>query len=222
MRKTAILLMTIMMMVGLMGCSPENGTGLTGRSDVSEEPQVSVSPENTDTAQDEPSPNPTYEPTPAAGGEIGEPYTEVIQLEGMDETVNYKLVKGRFGYLMPMDIDRFEFQEGEEADYFRSIANENVFMTVLYINDTTAEAEARARMDVPRNATAAMEDVTIGAYEGKGVHIAYGSEPDSKIVDFYLIEHEGGVYEISHIYFLQAAEGFGARMYFMTQDFKIE
>ncbi len=208
------------MLAGLYGCTPENETGITDRPDTGEESQADVSPDNSE--KEEPSPTLTCEFTPTAGSEIGEPYTDVIQLEGMDETVNYKLVKGRFGYSMPMDFDRFEFEEGEQADYLRSTANENIFMTVLYISDTTAEAEAGARMDVPEGAAAGIEDVTVGAYEAKRVHIVYGNEPDSKIADFYLIEHEGGVYEINHIYFLQAAEGFGARMYYMTQDFKIE
>lgn len=215
MKKYAIILLVLLLLVGAYGCAAQNEPEESAPVTETQEPadNNSENSENTGTEVNE-----TASVTESVSTE---PYTEVIQIEGMDETVNYKLTVGRYGYLMPMDIDRFEFDEGEEADYFRSTANDKVFMTVTYINDTTADKEAQTRMDVPEEAEAVKENVSIGEYEAVKVHVKYGSEPDSRIVDFYLVEHDGGVYEISHEYFLQAAEGFGARMHYMTQGFEI-
>ncbi len=118
-----------------------------------------------------------------------------------------------------MDVDRFTFEAGETADRFFSMTNEHIYMTIAYEADTTA-AEI-AQMEIPAGVTAETGTALLGSYEATVVHLRYGDEPDSPITDLYFIEHGGGVYKISHVYFLEAAEGFGARMLYMTQGFEI-
>ncbi len=75
-------------------------------------------------------------------------YQAVIRIEGMDEIVNYRLIEGRYDYTMPMDVERFRFRAGEEADFFHALANDKVFMTVTFIEDTDITTETVIRKNV--------------------------------------------------------------------------
>ncbi len=164
-------------------------------------------------------PTTTVEPTPTTV--VHPVYQDTIEIEGMEETVNYRLTEGRYDYAMPMDIDRFLFREGEEADFFRSIANDLVFLTVTYIEDTDNQTETAIRTNVAEGITATASTGKLGEHDAAIVHVTYGDQPDSKVMDFFLIEDDGGVYEINLVYTIATAEGFGARMSAMAEGFVI-
>lgn len=158
-------------------------------------------------------------------GTMGEVYTDTITIEGMAETVSYARVSGTFNYTMPMDVDRFEFVPTEEKDYFVCALNEHVWMAVEHF-ETAAPEEARKKLpEWPEEAIVSENDITLteNRYETKHVHVVYGTSPDSPVLDYYIVrDASGGCYLITHCYFLEGAEGWGARMTYMTEGFRIE
>ncbi len=46
-------------------------------------------------------------------------------------------------------------------------------------------------------------------------------QPDSKAMDFYPIENDGGVFEINLINTIETAEGFGARKFAMAEGLSV-
>jgi len=213
MKKLSILIFVLALFVAISGCSVKNN--------ISESPTPPVNSSPADTADQFPSEVPD-ETQLVDENENNEIYTKVIQLEGTDETVKYMLIKGSYDYTMPLDVDRFEFKKVDNADYYQSTANENVYIAVSYIKNTTIAEETQS-LSVDTNIVSSDEKATkVGDYDATNLHVVYGSNPDSKVINHYLIEDDGGVYIISCVYFLEAAEGFGARMFYMTQDFKIE
>ena len=213
MQKLSIILVALSLIFIVTGCSPKDDV------DASAPPPTSSSPTDTDYPTETPPTSP--DGTQPKASEDNDVYTKVIQIEGMDENVNYQRITGSYGYTLPIDIDHFEFKPGEDADNYPSLANDKVYMTVSYLENTTA-ADAAASLTADNDMVSADESATtVGEYDATNIHAVYGSAPDSKIIDYYLIESNGGVYIISSVYFLEAAEGFGARMYDMTQDFKI-
>jgi hypothetical protein len=188
----------------------------------------------TPTAQETPdvSPSPTQSPSqdvgtpePAEEGPLGPVYTDTVTIEGMPETVSYALVKGSYGYTMPVDVDRFEFISAEGKDYFICALNEHVWLSVEYAEAETPEAVLARLPDWPEEAVVSENDITIteNEYPAKHVHAVYGTSYDSTVMDVYIIDDgAGGSYIITHCYFLEGAEGWGARLYYMTEDFVIE
>ncbi len=214
MQKLSIIIVVLSLIFVVTGCSPKDDV------DGSAAPSTSSSPTQPENPTETPSASPD-DTQPEPSSENNDVYTKVIQIEGMDENVNYQRINGSYGYTIPIDIDRFEFKPGEDTDNYPSLANDKVYMAVSYLEDATA-ADAAASLTADNDITSADESaITVGEYDATNIHAVYGGSPDSKIIDYYLIESNGGVYIISNVYFLEAAEGFGARMYDMTQDFKI-
>ncbi len=170
--------------------------------------------------------NTTQEETPAVTEPTDESvnnevYTKVIQLEGIEETVSYMLINGSFGYTMPLDVDRFDFRAGENADLFISSADLSVYIAVSFAENTSVDEQLQVLLGDEGIVSSDENAAKLGDYDATNLYTEYGSDPSSKVVDHYLIEDSGGVYVISCVYFQEAAEGLGARMYYMAQDFEI-
>jgi hypothetical protein len=220
MKRTSVLLAVLLLLTLVSGCEAKNGMAN------SPAPSAGISPAATGPASEEKpadeSPAESPGGTQTTGAEASpEVYTKIIQLEGADEEVRYRLMQGSFGYTMPMDVDRFQFEEGRGADYCRSTANENVYIEISRREGGTAADAARAFKADAAIVRSEESTTKIGAYDALKIHAVYGNEPKSKVVDHYLIEDSAGVYVLSSVYFLEAAEGFGARMLYMIQDFQI-
>lgn len=58
--------------------------------------------------------------------------------------------------------------------------------------------------------------------EAISLHARSGLKPDSTVVQYYLVDdNSGGTFVIKEQYFLEAAEGHGARFYHMLKEFKV-
>jgi len=204
-----------------------------GKAPEPEETSPPPSPAATQTPGEAPgetaSPSPEESPggTPDAEdeGALGAVYTETITIEGMPETVSYALVEGSFGYTMPIDVDRFEFIAAEGKDYYICALNEHVWMSVEHAETATVEEMREKLPEWPEGAVVSENDVTIteNKYPARHVHVLYGTSYDSTVLDYYIVgDGAGGCFVITHCYFLEGAEGWGARLYYMTQDFAIE
>jgi hypothetical protein len=182
----------------------------SGKPGETESPSPSASPETPDEEDESP---------------VGAVYTDTITIEGMPETVSYARVKGSFGYAIPIDVDRFEFIPAEGKDYFICALNEHVWMSIEHATPATVEEMREKLPEWPEEAVVSENDVTIteNKYPARHVHVLYGTSYDSTVMDYYIVEDgAGGCYVITHCYFLEGAEGWGARLYYMTEDFVIE
>ncbi len=220
MKRLSVLLSVLVWLMVVSGCSSGKDTANGSVPSVGNSP-AATAPAGPENPTDAP-PSKTPDETQTTGADANhEVYTKIIQVEGNDETVRYRRIKGSFGYTMPMDVDRFEFEEGEDADTFKSTANENVYIEISYGKNITAADVARALKGDTAVVRSDESAVKLGNYDALKIHAVYGSEPKSKVADYYLIEEGGGVYAISCVYTAESAEGFGARMFYMTQDFQI-
>jgi len=220
MRRTIALLAALVLVLGaLAGCKPKDDASLLPAPSGEATMQISDNPKEPVT---KPGTGGT-EPRPLESGAPDAGVPAVIQIEGTEETVYYTSVTGSDGYVITMDVQRFAFEAGAEADVFRCLENENVSMSIAYFSDTTAAKLEEALLSIPGNAQEKFEAVKIadGKYEATKLHVAAGSQPESIITDDIIVAHDGGCYLITQVYFLEAAEGWGTRMYYMTEGFEI-
>lgn len=220
-----VLLLSLLIVLFFTGCSadkagdnkPETNTGY--ETDV---PEKNTEPMATNDVTAQPEISNTPAPTEAIREPDVSPVPTVIRIEGMEETVYYTTVTGSFGYKMTMDVDRFEFIPGDEYDTFRSIINDAVYMTVSYKKNTSAADVLDSLLEIPEgNQETVKQNFAGGKYQAASVHVANGTRPDSLITEHYIVESKEGIYVISSYFVLEAAEGWGARMHYMTEGFEI-
>ena len=72
-----------------------------------------------------------------------------------------------------------------------------------------------SKVDAAREVTEPVEGIYIHAIDG-------GTQWDDEVVNYYLVDNtQGGTFIIKQKYFLEAAEGHGARFYHMLEEFVI-
>lgn len=159
------------------------------------------------------------------------PEKEIIQsIEGQDEPTDVHLNEGtNSDYVIYVDETRYKMIKGEEADIITTIEAlperyPEVSMEIKQVTDTKPEdlvkkVEAELKADFPD--LRAVETVT-EPIEGYWLHGTTGSEWNSKVVTAYVISNgKDGSYVITENYFLEAAEGHGARFHHMLKSFEI-
>lgn len=159
------------------------------------------------------------------------PEKEVIQsIEGMDEETEVHLNEGTNSeYVIYVDETRYKLINGEESDMITTSnpLPENypeVTMEIKQVADEKPEAlvekfEAELKKDFPD--LREVEEVT-EPVQGYKLHGAAGNQADSVIVNAYVISNgKEGSFVITQYYFLEAAEGHGARFHHMLESFEI-
>lgn len=159
------------------------------------------------------------------------PEKEVIQsIEGEDEETEVQLNKGKDSeYVIYVDETRYKMTHGEESDIITPVypVPENypeVKMEIRQVPDEKPEElvvkfGAELKKDFPglRDVVEVTEPV-----KGYELHGAAGNEANSKIVHAYVISNgKDGSFVITQYYFLEAAEGHGARFHHMLKTFEI-
>lgn len=159
------------------------------------------------------------------------PEKQIIQnIEGMDEETEVQLNEGNDSeYIIYVDETRYKLTNGENSDVITTInpLPENypeVTMEIRQVADekpdvlvNTIEAELKKDFLELREVEEVTEPVT-----GFNLHGATGNEADSKIVNAYVISNgQEGSFVITQYYFLEAAEGHGARFHRMLETFEI-
>jgi hypothetical protein len=151
------------------------------------------------------------------------------EIEGDKEVIDSRLQQSEMGYVIYYDQDRYKVVEGEEAD--RIVMKETyegipeVYMEISQNTEKTPEelaaileAELKAdfsKVNPAENVTDPVEGIYIHAIDG-------GTNWDDEIVNYYLVDNtQGGTFIIKQKYFLEAAEGHGARFYNMLKEFVI-
>lgn len=167
--------------------------------------------------------------------ELFAPEKEVIQsIEGQEEETNVQLNEGKDAdYVIYIDEERYKMihGEGDEADVITTKEPlperyPEVTMTIEQVPDTAPdtlvdEIEKQLKAEFPD--LRAVEQVTepVEGYQLHGIANG-GMQWDDPVVHAYVISNgQTGSFVITERYFLEAAEGHGARFYAMLQEFHI-
>ncbi|MBP2076354.1 hypothetical protein [Oceanobacillus polygoni] len=166
---------------------------------------------------------------------------EEIELEGQKEETNVQLeTNEELRYIIYVDEERYKMVEGEESDRIELIEPledryPDVYMEITRIEDTTteevvaaikAEIERDEKMELRREERVT-EPIEAEMVQGMGLEYTNdagktGHQWDTPIHRYYVTdEDEGQVFVIKQVYFLEAAEGHGARFHYMLESFKV-
>lgn len=163
--------------------------------------------------------------------EIFSPEKVVKQsIEGMDEEIQMNLNEGnRSEYVMYIDEERYKLIHGEKSDVITPLhpVPENypeVTMEIKQVpNEKPEELVVKFGDELKKDFPELQDAIEVTApVKGYELHGAAGNEANSKIVHAYVISNgKGGSFVITQHYFLEAAEGHGARFHHMLKTFKI-
>lgn len=154
--------------------------------------------------------------------------TLTIELEGMKEEINGVRHTGD-GYEIVYDSDRLKYSKKDGIDCFiKDNADPaiypNVYLCINHLKDKNASDYVKKLSDtLSANGfkTEIKMDASIGNYKGTILTAKAGSEWNSIIRNYYIIEKGTSMYTIETQYFVDAAEGFGVRIQAMLNTFKI-
>lgn len=159
------------------------------------------------------------------------PEKEIIQsIEGNNEETNVNLQEGKdSNYIIYIDEDRYKLVPGETSDIITTKEPlekryPEVSMEIKQYTDITPqEMVMTLETDLASEYTKVTETESVSdPVEGFKLHGISGSEWNSPVTNVYVVNNlKGGSFVITEKYFLEAAEGHGARFYAMLQEFKI-
>ncbi|TQR17799.1 hypothetical protein [Psychrobacillus soli] len=160
------------------------------------------------------------------------PEKEMIQsIEGTEEPTDVVLQEGKDAeYIIYMDEERYKLIKGENADIITTKEPleeryPEVSMKIEQFKELTPEeiiATKETELASEYSKVTTTEVVT-DPVEGYKLHaIDGGTQWDSPVTNVYVVDNKnGGSFVITEKYFLEAAEGHGARFYAMLQEFEI-
>ena len=159
------------------------------------------------------------------------PAKEITQsIEGQDEQTDVHLNEGtNSDYVIYLDETRYKMMNGKDSDIITTIEPlpaqyPEVTMEIKQVvdekpEDLVTKIETELKKYFPE--LRAVETVT-EPVEGFWLHGAAGNDATSKIVTAYVISNgKEGSFVITENYFLEAAEGHGARFHHMLESFEI-
>lgn len=151
-------------------------------------------------------------------------------IEGMDEETEVVLQEGKDSeYVIYIDEERYKLIQGETSDIITTKEPleekyPEVSMEIKQITDKSPEdmvSTLEKELEAEYTNVTETERVT-EPIEGFKLHGISGSEWDSPVTNVYIVDNKnGGSFVIREKYFLEAAEGHGARFYAMLQQFEI-
>jgi len=155
---------------------------------------------------------------------------KILNIEGQDEKINVTLNEGKDAeYAISIDESRYKMIHNKDADLITPIEPlpekyPKVSMEIKQVigkkpKTVVKELETELKKDFPELRD--VEEVT-EPVEGFLLHGAAGNQADSIIVHAYVISNgKKGSFVITEHYFLEAAEGHGARFHDMLKSFEI-
>lgn len=186
-------------------------------------------------------------PEPPATGEVSEPVEEpalpieerfpaekemVVQIEGTEEKITGRLHIGKNeSYIIYIDEERYKMVSGQEADPPMIVPKEalpegypEVSMAILHSPDTapverTAELAEQLKASFPDLKEAERVEEPVQGILLHGIADG-GLEWDDPVIHVYIVsDGQQGSFTLMEKYFLEAAEGHGARFYAMAKEF---
>lgn len=163
--------------------------------------------------------------------ESSPPNKEITQsIEGEDEQTEVTKNEGtNVDYIIYVDEERYKMTKGEEKDIITTIEPlperyPPVSLEIIQIEDKAPEEVLENLKESLQQDFAELRDVeeVTEPVEGYLLHGIDGNEATSKVVHAYIISNgENGSFILQENYFLEAAEGHGARFYHMLESFEI-
>ncbi|NLL00007.1 MAG: hypothetical protein GX271_05010 [Clostridiales bacterium] len=166
--------------------------------------------------------------------ETTKPYKAIVMVEGMEEEVNYQTYQSENGYQMAYDVDRFTVTSENGIDtYMAENINPEIYPYV-FISIYKSEFDDKNRgfsgnlqlVDKKTNEVvtfnASEENVKLGSYDAIHYQYIHGNQWNSLVRHIYVISLEKIYYVIHTNYFLEASEGYGARIKAMLDTIVIE
>lgn len=158
------------------------------------------------------------------------PQKQVIdEIEGMPEEKEVVLKEGEAGYIIYIDEERYNMIGEDGID--KIVPNQKlddkypeVSMTITQVEDKTPEQLAEEITNELQSSFRAVKEIEkiIDPVEGLLVSAIDGDEWNSKVTQVYIVSNgKAGSFVIQQKYFLEAAEGHGARFYNMLKEFKV-
>lgn len=164
-----------------------------------------------------------------------------IELEGHKEDTNVHLeTNEELRYIIYIDEDRYKIVEGKASDRIVTIdplpANfPQVYMEIFRIDNTTTNkviTNIKEEISTDPEMVLQREEVVsepINAKVIQSIGLEYtddngvtGHHWDTPIHRYYITEEDNDqVFVIKQVYFLEAAEGHGARFHYMLESFKV-
>lgn len=159
------------------------------------------------------------------------PEKEIIQsIEGQEEPTNVQLHEGKEAeYVIYVDESRYKMTTGEDSDLITTIdplpeKYPEVSLEIKQYPSVAPEAladELQSSLKLEFPDLRDMETVT-EPVEGYHLHGLTESTWDGKVIDLYIVSNgKGGSFALTGKYFLEAAEGHGARFYHMLESFEV-
>ena len=159
------------------------------------------------------------------------PEKEITQsIEGTEEETEVVLQEGKDAeYVIYMDEERYKLVKGENSDIITTKEPledryPEVSMEIKQFKDVSPEdMVVTLETEIASTYTTVTETENVTEpVEGYKIHGISGSEWDSPVTNVYVIDNRhGGSFVITEKYFLEAAEGHGARFYAILQEFEI-
>ncbi|TQR17317.1 hypothetical protein [Psychrobacillus vulpis] len=163
--------------------------------------------------------------------DLFEPEKQITQsIEGTDEETDVILQEGKDAkYVIYIDEERYKLVQGEESDIITTKEPledkyPEVSMEIKQFKDISPEEMVTTlESKLPTEYTQVTETESVKEpVVGYKLHGITGSEWDSPVTNVYVVSNNnGGSFVITEKYFLEAAEGHGARFYAMLQQFEI-
>ena len=159
------------------------------------------------------------------------PKKEITQsIEGTEEETEVVLQEGKDAeYVIYMDEERYKLVKGESSDIITTKEPledryPEVSMEIKQFKDVSPEdMVVTLETEIASTYTTVAEtEILTEPVEGYKIHGISGSEWDSPVTNVCALDNRhGGSFVITEKYFLEAAEGHGARFYAILQEFKI-
>lgn len=155
------------------------------------------------------------------------PESMEIEIEGMKETINALWHQGEH-YKIAYDADRFQYSDKDGADTFIA---ENpdpaiypyVYLTIKYHENKTVSEYTKEIFDqLSQNDFKVSTEKKSGMKKNEGVILTAvsGKEWNSIVRKYHIIQEGTSIYVFESQYFLEAAEGYGARIHAMINTFE--
>ncbi|MFC4410362.1 hypothetical protein ACFOZY_07995 [Chungangia koreensis] len=161
-----------------------------------------------------------------------EPEKTILQeIEGQKEETDVQLNEGTHSdYVLYVDENRYTMIKGEDADLITTKEPlpdhyPEVSMEIRQVTDAAPDAlveevAIELRREFPRLKEPEHVSDPVEGFQLHGIN--GGQEWDSPVVQVYVISNgKTGSFVITTRYFLEAAEGHGARFYEMLKEFKV-
>lgn len=150
---------------------------------------------------------------------------EAIYLEGIEEEVDYTPVKSSLGYIIQYDKNQFELKREGQKDIYNIKTegiDKDIYFTIEYLNEPYEKLkDDNKNNDIYESETNGYESFEVYYIDGDIRGSDYDYTWDSNVETYRYINGIEGTYLITVHYFMEAAEGWGTRIYSMVDTINL-